>query len=118
MISIRHQPNTNILETTAVGTLEQADYDRMLPEARKLIAQYGKVRWYFEMEDFDGWTAGTAWRDLKFDVQHLTDFEKIAVVGKKNWMDWATTLMKPFTTAEVKHFDLEEQAAARSWIAA
>lgn len=116
MINIRHEPGTNILLTTAIGKLEQADYDRMLPEAKKIIDQYGKVRWYFEMADFDGWTLGTAWRDLKFDVKHLDDFEKIAIVGQKSWMDFAAKVMEPFVSADVKHFTLEDQAEAHEWI--
>ena len=117
MINIHHEHGTNILYTTAVGRLEQEDYDRMLPEARQLINDYGKIRWYFEMEDFSGWTTGSAWRDVKFDLQHAGDFEKVAVVGQSEWMDWATQFMKPFTSGEVRYFSLEEQAEAKEWIA-
>jgi hypothetical protein len=68
------------------------------------------------MEDFDGWTAKALWSDVKFDFKHRNDFEKVAMVGRKDWMDWMTQLMKPFTSAEIKFFELEEQAAARAWI--
>ncbi|WP_116126711.1 STAS/SEC14 domain-containing protein [Lewinella sp. IMCC34183] len=118
MVHITEEPGTNILYTTAVGELDHDDYDRLLPVAQKIIQREGDIRWYFEMEDFDGWTAGTAWRDLKFDVRHLGDFEKVAVVGQKEWMEWATAFMKPFAEDTVKYFTLEQQADAREWVRA
>nr|WP_116105982.1 STAS/SEC14 domain-containing protein [Lewinella sp. IMCC34191] len=33
------------------------------------------------MIDVDAWTAGKAWRDLKFDAAHASDFEGVAVIG-------------------------------------
>ncbi|MBR9919550.1 MAG: STAS/SEC14 domain-containing protein [Bacteroidetes bacterium] len=116
MLKIHHEPNTNILMTTAVKKIDQADYDRLLPIAKDIIEKHGTLRWYFEMEDFDGWTMEALWSDAKFDFKHRNDFEKIAMVGRKDWMDWMTQLMKPFTSAEIKFFELEEQAAARAWI--
>ena len=118
MITIKEEPGTNIIYTTAVGKLDQADYDRLLPEADRIIKREGDIRWYFEMQDFDGWTAGTAWRDLKFDVKHASDFERVAIVGHQDWMDYATTLMKPFTAGEVKYFETTEREAAKAWIRA
>ncbi len=118
MLSIHEEPGTNIIYTTAIGKLDQNDYDRLLPLAEAIIKREGSIRWYFEMEDFDGWTTGTAWRDLKFDVRHASDFEKVAIVGRQEWMRWATEVMQPFTSGEVEHFSLEEQAAAKAWIQA
>lgn len=116
MIKIQQAPNSNIIYTTAINKLDQADYDRFLPVAETIIEKYGKIRWYFEMEDFDGWTLEALWSDAKFDVKHRNNFEKVAMVGRKNWMDWMTQLMKPFTSAEIRFFELEKQAEARKWI--
>jgi hypothetical protein len=33
MLKIHHEPNTNIIMTTAIKKLDQADYDRLLPIA-------------------------------------------------------------------------------------
>ncbi len=117
MVTIDQQSGTNILITTATGELEQSDYDRMLPKARAIIAEYGSVRWLFEMVDFDGWTAGSAWRDLKFDVRHASDFERVAIVGKKAWMEWISKLTEPFTSAEVQHFEPAHRRDALAWLA-
>jgi hypothetical protein len=46
------------------------------------IKENGKVRLLFEMKDFHGWIIGGMWKDLKFNIQHWRDIEKLAVVGE------------------------------------
>lgn len=38
------------------------------------------------------------------------------MVGEKKWQVWMTQLMKPFTSAEIKYFDIENEQAAKDWI--
>lgn len=55
------------------------------------------------------------WEDAKFDIKHASDLEKIAMVGEKKWLVWMTDLMKPFTSAEIKSFELDEKDGAKKW---
>lgn len=116
MIKIQREPGTNLIYTQAVDKLDQADYDRLLPVVKEMTEKYGKVRWYFEMNDFDGWTPQALWSDATFSLKHRNDFSKTAMVGRKDWMNWLTQMMKPFTTAEVRFFELHEREAAKAWI--
>lgn len=99
MITIATENGSNVVYTTASAKLTAADYDKLLPVLRETIDNYGKARWYFEMQGFDGWEMDALWKDLKFDVEHINDFEKIAAVGDKSWQDWVTQLIKLFTDA-------------------
>ena len=38
------------------------------------------------------------------------------MVGEKKWQEWMTDVMKVFTSATIKHFDLEQKDEALSWI--
>ena len=116
MLQILGQTEGNLLATRATGNLTEADFDKLLPLLNNIVERYKKIRWYFEMEGFEGWTPKAFWKDLKFDVQHANDFEKVAMIGDKKWEKWMTDLMKPFTSAEVKFFDLEEKEIAKKWI--
>lgn len=49
-------------------------------------------------------------------MSHTDDYEKIAMVVEKKWQDWITQFMKPFTSAEIRYFDLEEKDEAKKWI--
>jgi hypothetical protein len=51
------------------------------------------------MTDFHDWKAGALWQDIKFDLKHCTDIERLAMVGDKTWEKGMSVFCKPFTTA-------------------
>lgn len=116
MIEILNQTSGNVIATIAREKLTETDYNKLLPLLNNIIKQHKKIRWYFEMENFDGWKMKALWEDVKFDVRHLNDFSKIAMVGEKKWEKVMTDLMKPFTSAEVKYFDSSQKPEAMQWI--
>jgi predicted transposase YbfD/YdcC len=116
MIQILEQTENNVIATKATKKLTTTDYEKLLPILKDRLKQYEKIRWYFEMENFQGWELKAFWEDVKFDAKHANDFEKIAMVGDKQWEKWMTDLMKPFTPAEIKFFELAEREKALTWI--
>ncbi len=116
MIEILKESEGNTIATRASGKLTKTDYDQLLPLLYERLKQYEKLRWYFEMENFEGWELTAFWEDVKFDIKHAGDFEKVAMVGGKQWEKWMTDLMKPFTAVEIKYFDLDQREDALIWI--
>jgi len=116
MLQILVQTEGNVIATKSIEKLTKSDYASILPILINRLQTYKNIRWYFEMENFQGWELKAFWQDVKFDVQHANDFEKIAMVGEKKWQGWMTDLMKPFTKAEIKFFELEERNTALEWI--
>lgn len=97
------------------GKLDETDYREIVPLLETRIAEHGKIALYWEMKSFEGWTPGGLWADTKFDIHHANDFARIAIVGEKKWHEWMASLMKPFTGAEVRYFDLDERQQALDW---
>ncbi|KAF0095427.1 MAG: hypothetical protein E1N59_922 [Puniceicoccaceae bacterium 5H] len=97
------------------GKLDDADYQAIVTLLEERIAAHGKIRLFWEMVDFEGWTAKGILQDAKFDLKHANDFQKIALVGEQEWEEKMTQLMKPFTKAEVRYFPLDQRAKALSW---
>lgn len=114
MISL--ESKGNVLYCIARERLHDEDYDKFVPFVEQKIKELGKVRIYFEMQDFEGWTPKAMWRDVKFGFEDRKYIEKAAMVGDKKWEEWLTQLMKPFTNADVRFFKAEERQAARKWI--
>lgn len=106
----------NILFTIVREKVTEEDFNELKPALEKLISEYSKVCWYYEMENFDGWEMKTFLEDIKFSLSHRNDFKKIAMVGEKKWQEWMTDFMKPFTSAKIKYFRTEERIDARKWI--
>jgi hypothetical protein len=99
------------------GKLVKEDYGRFVSEFERLVRQHGKLRVLFDMSNFRGWDAGAAWEDIKFDIKHFADIERLAMVGDKKWQHGMATFFKPFTKATTRYFDHADVAEARKWLA-
>ena len=117
-IEMRERDNGKIIEVKATGKLTKEDYQQFVPEVDRLVEQHGKVRILFEMHDFHGWSAGALWQDIRFDMRHFSDIERVAIVGETRWQKGMATFCKPFTRAEIRYFDHEHADEAGKWIQA
>jgi hypothetical protein len=116
MFQYLKEHSEDLIAVKVTGKLEKADYDSLIPKMEEKIRRYGKVNLYWEMEDFEGWQPSGLLQDLQFDIKHANDYKKIAMVGEKKWEKWMSNLMKPFTSAEIKYFDLTERRQAIEWV--
>jgi len=105
-----------IMEIQAHGKLTKEDYESFVPEIERLIQLHGKLRILFYMHEFEGWSMGALWEDIKFDVHHFADIERLALVGESKWQQGMAAFCKPFTAAKVRYFDRLQLAEARQWI--
>jgi len=107
-----------VLEVRVTGKLTKEAYQKFVPAVDAQIKEYGKLRILFVMQDFHGWTAGAMWEDLKFDLKHWKDIERLAIVGDKKWEKGMAAFCKPFTKASIRYFDAAQIDEAREWLAA
>jgi hypothetical protein len=105
-----------LLEVRATGKHTKEFYEEFVPTVERMITESGKLRILFIMHDFHGWTAGAMWEDIKFDVKHWNDIERLAIVGESKWEQGMAVFCKPFTKAKIRYFDQTEVDAARAWI--
>ena len=56
------------------------------------------------------------WEDIKFDINHFGDIERLAMVGEKKWQHGMAVFCKPFTKATIQYFDHAVAAEARNWL--
>jgi stage II sporulation SpoAA-like protein len=98
------------------GKVIKADYKPFVPEFERLLQQHGKLRVMFDMTDFHGWDAGALWEDIKFDIKHFADIQRLAVVGDKRWHQGMAMFCKPFTKATTRYFNHADAAEALKWL--
>ena len=115
-VEIQEAGSGNTLVVRATGKLAKEDYAHFVPEVERLIKANGKVRILLELHDFHGWEASALWEDMKFDIKHFKDIERLAIVGESAWEKGMATFCKPFTTAKIKYFDRANAAEAKTWI--
>jgi hypothetical protein len=98
------------------GKLTKEDYQHFVPTVERLIKRQGKIRVLVQMRDFHGWTLGALWEDIKFDVKHFGDIERLAFVGDRKWEAGMAAFCTPFTRAAIRYFDEANSEEALGWI--
>ena len=107
-----------ILKVRISGKLTHNDYQEFVPAFEAHVQERGKIRLLVEMVDFRGWEAAALWDDIKLDIRHFADIERLAMVGDKTWERGMSMFCKPFTAAEVRYFDRSAINDAHTWLAA
>jgi hypothetical protein len=117
-VKLTERNEGRILEVLVTGKLSHEDYQSFVPAFEQLVAKQGKIRVLFEMVDFHGWSAAALWDDMKFDLKHFSDVERLALVGDKQWERGMSVFCRPFTTASIRFFDSGVIQEARAWLEA
>ena len=116
MIQIIDSEKDNLISARISGKISKSDVEKVHMLIHSIIRGGKKVDFYFEMEDFKGYTLRGFWEDIKVDNSHISDYGKMAFVGERKWQEWAAKATDFFTSSEVKYFDLKEKEEANKWI--
>ena len=111
-IGIQREGNEFYLTLKIEGKLTHEDYELMVPMINNAISGFKepKIKALVDITQLDGWTLEAMWDDFKFGLQHGSEFTKIAVVGNKNWQEWASKVGSWFIGGEIKSFHNENEA--------
>jgi hypothetical protein len=101
------------------GKLTEEDYTEVLiPIIEEGIKEYSKIRLLLQVENFQGWTPGGAWEDLK-NWPKFRSFERMALVGDESWddfMTWMLQVFAVFTHTKLRFFRMERLGEAWDWL--
>lgn len=116
MIQILNSKKDNLISAKLSGKISKSDVEKIHSKIHTILENNEKVDFYFEMENFDGYTIKGFWEDIKTDASHLSDYGKMAFVGENKWQEWVAKATDFFTSSEVKFFDLKIKEKAKLWI--
>jgi len=91
------------------GSSRKRTWLRQLLRLKKRFEKNGKVDLLCDMTDLKGWSLGGFWAELKFDAKHAKDFRRVAVITGKPLHRLMASMLKPFTSAEIKMFSTREK---------
>jgi len=119
---IEHLSNfpDDVLAFVCTGRVTKADYDSVLvPAVLKALEKKRKIRLYYETAaDFSGIDHAAMWEDFKVGMEHLTRWERVAVVTDVEWIKQTMRLFSFLMPGGMMSFSTSEAAQARAWIIA
>lgn len=120
MITILEGFPDSVVALAAHGRVTRKDYEEVVvPRVNATLSRQGRVRLYYELgDDFSEMDAGAVWEDFKIGFEHLSRWERIAVVTGVGWVRMAVGIFRFLMPGSIRVFDAEQASAARAWITA
>jgi len=116
LLTVDGEQAPRVIRAAVTGQLQESDYRLLTPRINELLERHSSVRMVVQLSDFEGWSAGGVWEDVKLGVHAFASIERLAIIGDKRWEEWMTTLAKPFTLADVRFFEPFDAEKALAWI--
>jgi hypothetical protein len=108
----------NVVGFTAKGKVTGDDYAKVLiPAVEAALGKHDKIRLLYILgSEFEGYSGSAMWEDGKVGMEHVTRWERIALVSDKAWIRHTVNAFGYLIPGQVKVFTDAEEADARAWI--
>jgi hypothetical protein len=116
MIEIINDLPDNVVGIHARGRVTNEECNTVLrPAMERTLRQHGKIRLYYEVGSR---FPGAGWEDLDVAIDHLPQWERIAVVTDTGWVRQTVNALRFLLASEVRVFTTLEADEGRAWISA
>jgi hypothetical protein len=116
MIEILDFPDSNIVGFHLSDTLTEDDYEALVSKLRDELKAHTTTRALFEIEDVDGWEPEEKWEDLTFDIRHVQDLDKVAVIGDDPWEPIVDKVELLFPASLIQAYEDADREEGLSWL--
>jgi hypothetical protein len=115
MIELIKELPDNVVGIVARGRVTNEECDNILkPAMERSLKRHGKVRLYYEVGSR---FPGAGWDNLDVAIDHLPQWERIAVVSDTGWVRHTVNALRFMIASEVRVFTMLEAEEGRAWIA-
>jgi len=103
---------------SAVGQVTKEDYEQVFEPILDNARSNGRrVRFLYEFgPEFEGFTAGGAWEEVKVGLSSMKSFEGCAVVSDVKWIREATLPIAFLLPCPLRVFSNEQRGEASDWL--
>ena len=115
MIEIIKELPDNVVGIVATGRVTNEECDDVLrPAMEASLKRHGKIRLYYEVGSR---FPGAGWDDLDLAIDHLPQWERVAVVTDTGWVRQTVNALRFLIASEVRVFTRLDAEEGRAWIA-
>ena len=118
---ITHLANlpANIVAFKAVGSITEKDFiDTVMPQVKALVDKTGKLNYLLVLESsLDEFTIGAWVKDALMGLQHLTKWNRAAIVTDVKSIRYFTDMFSYVIPGEFKGFEHKNLQEAIDWVA-
>jgi len=116
MIEMINELPDNVVGIVAKGRVTNEECDNVLkPAMERSLKRHGKIRLYYEVGSR---FPGAGWDDLDLAIDHLPQWERIAIVTDTGWVRHTVNALRFLIASEVRVFTMLDAEEGRAWIVA
>lgn len=116
MIELLERSEKSVVGVRVSGRVTEGDYERILPELERRIAEHGEIGILCRFDGWSGIEPEAIWRDVRFYSRHFQNVRRFAVVQDRPWQGTMARMMGPLTGAETRVFEIDEEDDAWTWL--
>jgi hypothetical protein len=120
MIEILPAPE-HIFAAKVSGTLDGADYDRIIAEVESKLKLHDRVGAFVDALEVRDFTVAAGMKEAGYSLRKLGDsaqFPRLAILTEKTWLQTAAKMAGPLIPfVEVRTFKETERDYALTWVA-
>ena len=114
MIQIIEGLPDNVVGIVAKGRVTNEDCNKILkPLMETSLKRHDKVRLYYEIGCR---FPGAAWEDLRIGLEHIPQWERVAVVTDVGWVRHTVNALRFLIGSEIRVFTTSEAGDGLAWI--
>jgi len=108
----------NVVGIVGKGEVTRDDYRNVLePAVSAALERHSKVRMLYVLGDeVTGISPGAMWEDGKVGFEHLSRWERMAVVTDKEWIRHTINAFNWLVPGQIRTFTVAQRDEARAWI--
>lgn len=116
MIQIIKSSKDDAIAFEVNGRVTKDDIRKLALPVEAVVKSQGNANALMVVNNFQGFTLSSFFEDLRFGLKHMKDFDKIAVVGDKKWLETLVKIESYFPKVNIKYFDTSEAREAWGWL--
>jgi hypothetical protein len=113
MIKVIKDLPDNVVGIVAKGRVTNEECANILRPVMEDSLKHDKVRLYYEIGSR---FPGAAWEDLRIGVEHIPQWERVAVVTDVGWVRHTVNALRFLMTSEVRVFTTFQAAEGLAWV--
>ncbi|MFP3324151.1 STAS/SEC14 domain-containing protein [Planococcus sp. SIMBA_160] len=116
MLSFVTSKDEQTLAIEVEGTVTKDDLKKFDNVVFEKFRNDQKFNVYAVIGDIDAPTAGAMFEELAVDAKRWTQYNKLAVISEKDWLDKASGAIDKLPGVQAEYFPMDQMEQAWDWI--
>ncbi len=98
------------------GKLSAEEYDLLNAYLEHLMQEVGPINFLCDMATVEGENGQALWKEITDHLRNAQDYQRIAVVGSRRWLEGGRHVSVPWPRAQCKYFTPDQTDEAWHWV--